>query len=52
MAAFYVAVLPPAKLRASNGDDGDEQHNEGGFSHLCSRSRVTTDKTMLKPPPL
>jgi hypothetical protein len=48
MAAFLLAALPPAKLRAGNGHDGNDQHNDGCFSHLCPRRRVTTDKNHAK----
>lgn len=44
MAAFLRSGLPPAKLCAGKRHDGNEQHNEGGFSHLSPRSCVTTDK--------
>jgi hypothetical protein len=38
MAAFLLGSLPPAKLRAGNGHDGNDQHNDGCFSHLCPRA--------------
>lgn len=45
MAAFLRSGgLPPAKLRAGKRHDGNDQHNERRFSHLCSRCSVTTDK--------
>jgi hypothetical protein len=45
MAAFLRnAGSPPSKLRAGKRRDGNDQHNEGRFSHLCPWSRVTTDK--------
>jgi hypothetical protein len=48
MAAFLRTGLPPAKLRAGKRRDGNDQHNEGCFSHLCPRRRVTTDKNHAK----
>jgi hypothetical protein len=45
---FYVWRLPPAKLRAGKRRDGNDQHNEGRFSHLCPRRRVTADKNHAK----
>lgn len=41
---LFTARLPPAELCTGNGHDGDNQHNNGCFSHLCPRRCVTADK--------
>lgn len=42
MAAFLLWALPPAQLRTGDGHDGDNQHDDGRFSHLSPRRGVTT----------
>ncbi|MGP3594278.1 hypothetical protein [Vagococcus sp. WN89Y] len=43
-----IATLPPAELGSGNGDNRDNQHNDGGFSHENSSTGAKRQKSIVE----